>query len=82
MEPPLMPEIRFEWFFRTAHGLRGIGIDDRPVGVSFGSDASKLAQIGIPSIILGPGGIDHAYKKMRSGLTTFLAYRELMRVFK
>ena len=31
------------------------------VGVPYGSDASKLAQAGIPSIILGPGNIDQAH---------------------
>ena len=31
------------------------------VGVPYGSDASKLARAGIPSIILGPGSIDQAH---------------------
>ena len=30
-------------------------------GVPYGSDASKLALTGIPSIIFGPGSIDHVY---------------------
>jgi acetylornithine deacetylase/succinyl-diaminopimelate desuccinylase-like protein len=33
----------------------------RVVGVPYGSDASKLARAGIPSIILGPGSIDRAH---------------------
>jgi acetylornithine deacetylase len=33
----------------------------RIVGVPYGSDASKLAGAGIPSIILGPGNIDQAH---------------------
>ena len=33
----------------------------RMVGVPYGSDASKLARAGIPSIILGPGSIDQAH---------------------
>ena len=33
----------------------------RIVGVPYGSDASKLARAGIPSIILGPGSIDRAH---------------------
>lgn len=92
MEPPLIQDCPLETpldseiVLRTAHVLRGIGIDDRPVGVSFGSDASKLAQIGIPSIILGPGSIDHAhtpdeYVELDQVEQAFLAYRELMRVF-
>jgi acetylornithine deacetylase/succinyl-diaminopimelate desuccinylase family protein len=36
-------------------GRHGVG------GVPYGSDASKLAQAGIPSIILGPGNIDQAH---------------------
>ncbi len=36
-------------------------LDATPVGVPFGSDASKLARIGIPSIVLGPGSIDQAH---------------------
>jgi succinyl-diaminopimelate desuccinylase len=31
------------------------------VGVPYGSDASKLARGGIPSVIFGPGNIDHAH---------------------
>jgi acetylornithine deacetylase len=33
----------------------------RIVGVPYGSDASKVARTGIPSIILGPGTIDRAH---------------------
>lgn len=33
----------------------------RPVGVPFGSDASKFSRAGIPSVILGPGSIDQAH---------------------
>jgi len=31
--------------------------------VSFGTDASTLAQIGIPSLVFGPGGIEQAHTK-------------------
>ncbi|MCC6589872.1 MAG: M20 family metallopeptidase [Bryobacterales bacterium] len=41
--------------------LNGIGLDGEPVGVPYGSDASKLARIGVPSIIYGPGSIDQAH---------------------
>lgn len=43
------------------HAVRSIGVDDTPIGVPFGSDASKLARHGIPSIIFGPGSIDQAH---------------------
>jgi acetylornithine deacetylase/succinyl-diaminopimelate desuccinylase family protein len=41
--------------------LRDLGLDSAPVGVPFGSDASKLARAGIPSLIFGPGSIDRAH---------------------
>jgi acetylornithine deacetylase len=31
------------------------------VGVPYGSDGSKIARTGIPSIVLGPGSIDQAH---------------------
>ena len=36
-------------------------LDDEPIGVPFGSDASKLGKAGIPTIIFGPGSIDQAH---------------------
>ena len=41
--------------------LEKLGLDGEPVGVPYGSDASKLARIGVPSIIYGPGSIDQAH---------------------
>lgn len=41
--------------------LIGLGRPVAPVGVPFGSDASKLARQGVPSIIFGPGSIDRAH---------------------
>lgn len=41
--------------------LIALGRPVAPVGVPFGSDASKLARHGIPSIIFGPGSIDRAH---------------------
>jgi acetylornithine deacetylase len=45
----------------AASVLIKLGRNAEPVGVPFGSDASKLARIGIPSIVLGPGSIDQAH---------------------
>ncbi|HEU0119065.1 MAG TPA: M20 family metallopeptidase [Bryobacteraceae bacterium] len=39
----------------------GLGRPVAAVGVPFGSDASKLARQGVPSIIFGPGSIDRAH---------------------
>jgi acetylornithine deacetylase len=41
--------------------LKEAKLDAEPAGVPFGSDASKLARIGIPSVVLGPGSIDQAH---------------------
>lgn len=41
--------------------LQSMNLDDTPIGVPFGSDASKLARAGIPTIVFGPGSIDQAH---------------------
>lgn len=41
--------------------LRGMGFDGQLAGVPFGSDASKLARQGVPSLVFGPGSIDQAH---------------------
>jgi succinyl-diaminopimelate desuccinylase len=40
--------------------LRRHGLNGDPAGVAFGSDASKFARAGVPSVIFGPGSIDQA----------------------
>lgn len=41
-----------------------LGLDGTPRGVSYGSDASKLQQLGgIPSIVFGPGSIAQAHSR-------------------
>ncbi|MCC6342371.1 MAG: M20 family metallopeptidase [Bryobacterales bacterium] len=47
---------------RTARRvLTSLGLPGEPEGVPYGSDASKLARQGVPSIIFGPGSIDRAH---------------------
>jgi acetylornithine deacetylase len=41
--------------------LSEMGLDSQLCGVPFGSDASKLARQGVPSVIIGPGSIDRAH---------------------
>lgn len=41
--------------------LKEMGLDADLCGVPFGSDASKLARQGIPSLVVGPGSIDQAH---------------------
>lgn len=45
----------------AAAALADAGLDSAAVGVPYGSDASKLARAGIPSIVFGPGSIDQAH---------------------
>jgi acetylornithine deacetylase len=66
--------------------LRGFGLDPGPAGVPFGSDASKLSQSAIPSIIFGPGSIDQAhtteeYVELEQVDTAFEVYRKIMTTF-
>lgn len=41
--------------------LDDFALPSEPTGVPFGSDASKFARVGIPSIVMGPGSIDQAH---------------------
>ncbi len=45
----------------AAHVLTEIGLNGEPVGVPYGSDASKLARFGVPGVVFGPGSIDQAH---------------------
>ena len=40
-----------------------IGRDPGLTGVPYGTDAGPLAQVGIPSLVLGPGDIAQAHTK-------------------
>lgn len=40
---------------------RALGLNPQPVGVPYGSDASKLQRRGIPTIVFGPGSIAQAH---------------------
>lgn len=58
---PLECEIDSPQVGKVREVLRSLNLVDEPIGVPFGSDASKFAAIGIPSVILGPGSIDQAH---------------------
>ncbi len=47
-----------ERFLEVVRGVLGRG---EIVGVPFGTDASKIAATGVPSIVFGPGSIDQAH---------------------
>jgi len=66
--------------------LQRMNLDTRPIGVPFGSDASKLARIGIPSIVFGPGSIDQAHTAdefvtIDEVITASQIYQEIIRNF-
>jgi acetylornithine deacetylase len=66
--------------------LRSNGLNGDPAGVAFGSDASKFARAGVPSVIFGPGSIDQAHTvdefvNLEEVETAFLVYRDLMRKY-
>lgn len=41
--------------------LESAGLDPRPQGVAYGTDASKIAQSGTPCVVFGPGSITKAH---------------------
>jgi acetylornithine deacetylase len=45
----------------AASVLQSLSLNAEPIGVPFGSDASKLGRAGVPTIIFGPGSIDQAH---------------------
>ena len=82
--PPLETSLDSPIVQCTTEILRAAGLDSSLAGVPFGSDASRLAQRGIPSIILGPGSIDQAHTAdehvdLEEVEQAFCVYRELMR---
>ena len=65
---------------------RILGLDAEPCGVPFGSDASKLGQIGVDSLVFGPGSIaqahgDNEYVPVNELETAAQFYLELMHNF-
>jgi acetylornithine deacetylase/succinyl-diaminopimelate desuccinylase family protein len=92
VEPPALQDQPLETpvdcavVIHAAQVLNEIGLDPRPYGVPFGSDASKLSKAGIPSIILGPGSIEQAHTvdefvEIEQVEKAFASYRGLMKVF-
>lgn len=66
--------------------LQAAGLNGDPIGVPFGSDASKFAMAGIPSVILGPGHIAQAhtpdeYVEVEQVERAFDVYRQIMKSF-
>ncbi|SEG97830.1 acetylornithine deacetylase [Saccharopolyspora kobensis] len=45
----------------VAAGLQASGLDADPLGVGYGTDASKIALDGVPAVVFGPGSIADAH---------------------
>ena len=67
MHPPMLTDLPLETpvdcppVQAILQVLSDLGCPQEPVGVPFGSDASKFGALGIPSLIFGPGSIDQAH---------------------
>ena len=67
LEPAMLQDLpletaRTERLVQVAAGVLGdLGLNPEPVGVPYGSDASKLSRAGVPSVVFGPGSIDQAH---------------------
>jgi acetylornithine deacetylase/succinyl-diaminopimelate desuccinylase family protein len=66
--------------------LSKLRLPAEPVGVPYGSDASKLSRSGVPSVIFGPGNIDQAHAAVEwvdcgQVEQAFRFYREMMMRF-
>jgi acetylornithine deacetylase len=70
VEPPLLEDFPLETqtdeeiVTVARKACREVLGQDRVEGVPYGTDASKLSQDGIPSIVLGPGNIDRAHTSL------------------
>jgi acetylornithine deacetylase len=92
MEPPMLEDYALDTPAATplvscASGILGdMGLPSEPIGVPYGSDASKLSRAGVPSFIFGPGNIDQAHAAVEwveceQVERTLEFYRELMLQF-
>jgi acetylornithine deacetylase len=67
MHPPFIDSVSMEVAPTAAiteaarAACRQHGLPDGIVGVPYGSDATKLTAVGVPTIIFGPGSIDQAH---------------------
>ena len=82
MEPPMLTDRPLETPATSPPAELGrrllseMGLDGTLCGVPFGSDASKLSDQGIPSLVIGPGHIDQAHAAVE-----FVEVAEVERAF-
>ena len=89
MHPPMLTDLPLETCVECPpvqamlQVLSDLGCRREPVGMPFGSDASKFGALGIPSLIFGPGSIDQAHTASefvdcQQVLTSHQVYRSYM----
>lgn len=67
MRPPFIDSISMEVpadaeiVLRLGSALRAADMDAGPIGVAFGSDATKFTRAGTPTVVFGPGSIEQAH---------------------
>jgi acetylornithine deacetylase len=61
-DSPLDPAGAEEFIKDVGRVLSACGLDARPLGAPYGTDASALSLVGIPAVVLGPGDIAQAHK--------------------
>jgi acetylornithine deacetylase/succinyl-diaminopimelate desuccinylase family protein len=61
VDEPWTADVSHPSVSRSSQVLQSMGLNPQPIGVSFGSDASKLERAGIATVIFGPGSIDLAH---------------------
>jgi acetylornithine deacetylase len=59
---PLETDPRAEVVQRLSASLAAVGVTPEVVGVTYGTDASKIARAGIPAVVFGPGSIRDAHR--------------------
>ena len=61
--PPLGDDLNGELAQQLSHSIDTVVGPRRIIGVPYGTHASRLARIGIPSVVFGPGNIAQAHTK-------------------
>lgn len=61
--PPLGDDLNGELARQFSRSIAAVVGDRKIIGVPFGTHASRLARVGVPSIVTGPGNIAQAHTK-------------------